>query len=101
MVQFANETQKRVYDFIKQYILEKEYSPMLKDIAGETGYSLNHCGRVVNELIADGHLIRKRAKQGLEVPELTEVLKDISIQRKKDRNAEMKKRFSLHHVPKS
>ena len=67
MVLFANETQKRVYDFIKQYILEKEYSPMLKDIARETGYSLNHCGRVVNELIADGYLERTRAKKGLRV----------------------------------
>ena len=56
MVQFANETQKRVYDFIKKYILEKEHSPMLKDIAGETGYSLNHCGRVVYELLTHVHL---------------------------------------------
>ena len=67
MVQFANETQKRVYDFIEKYLREKQFSPMLKDISEETGYSLNHCGRVVNELIADGHLERTRAKKGLRV----------------------------------
>ena len=68
MVQFANESQKKVYLFISEYLEEHGFSPKYKDVAEATGLSVMQVGRVVNQLIHRKMLQRISAKQGLVLP---------------------------------
>jgi len=68
MVQFANESQKKVYLFIEEHINKHLFSPKYKDVADATGLSVMQVGRVVNQLIHRKMLQRISAKQGLVLP---------------------------------
>mgnify|MGYP001157407886 FL=1 len=72
MVQFANESQKKVYLFIEEHINKHLFSPKYKDVADATGLSVMQVGRVVNQLIHRKMLQRISAKQGLVLPKSLE-----------------------------
>jgi SOS-response transcriptional repressor LexA len=72
MVQFANESQKKVYLFIEEYINKHLYSPKYRVVAKATGLSVMQVGRVVNQLIDRKMLQRISAKQGLVLPKSLE-----------------------------
>ena len=71
MVQFANESQKKVYLFISEYLEEHGFSPYYKLVSEATGLSVMQVGRVVNKLIDRKMLQRISAKQGLVMPKST------------------------------
>ena len=72
MVQFANESQKKVYLFISEYLEEHGFSPYYKLVSEATGLSVMQVGRVVNKLIDRKMLQRISAKQGLVMPKSTQ-----------------------------
>ena len=68
MVQFVNESQKKVYLFIEEHINKHLFSPKYKDVAEATGLSVMQVGRVVNQLVQRNLFKRISAKQGLVDP---------------------------------
>ena len=72
MVQFANESQKKVYLFISEYLEEHGFSPYYKLVAEATGLSVMQVGRVVNQLVQRNLFKRISAKQGLITPKSTQ-----------------------------
>ena len=102
MVQFANESQKKVYLFISEYLEEHGFSPYYKLVSEATGLSVMQVGRVVNQLVQRDLFKRISAKQGLIMPEWQDpsirLNKEVEIRRKKD--MKIKETFPRHYVPK-